>query len=118
MNSLWWFGVKIDYWYRYGVIKVDLRRGGGRYFGGVWGGGCIFGLFDYFVWFIGMYICILYLFLYLYVLVWNCRVVIGFDGFIFLFYSDKGYVINCFVVIIFVSMMFFISNCRNSLFVN
>lgn len=66
----------------------------------------------------GLQVRIHVLYTYLYVPVWNRRAATGFDGFIILFYSDKGYVINCFAVIIFASTMFSTSNCRNSLFAN
>lgn len=118
MNSLWWSGVKIDHRHRHGATKADPRRGGGRHRGGVRGGGRTPGPPDHFVWSTGTYTCTLYLLLHLYVPVWNRRAATGFYGFIILFYSDKGYVINCFPVIIFASTMFSTSNCRNSLFAN
>lgn len=118
MNSLWWSGVKIDHRHRHGATKADPRRGGGRHRGGVRGGGRTPGPPDHFVWSTGTYTCTLYLLLHLYVPVWNRRAATGFYGFIILIYSDKGYVINCFAVIIFASTMFSTSNCRNSLFAN
>lgn len=66
----------------------------------------------------GLQVRIHVLYTYFYVPVWNRRAATGVYGFIILFYSDKGYVINCFAVIIFASTMFSTSNCRNSLFAN
>lgn len=65
----------------------------------------------------GLQVRIHVLYTYFYICMYR-RAATGFYGFIILFYSDKGYVINCFAVIIFASTMFSTSNCRNSLFAN